>query len=97
MAEGMKQNQTKNTMLFSTVASFGSTPHSFQLHRQTTFAQREERISEKEIQRKKRLAIFPSPAGMSLNKLSLADNNLRESLVSDIPAGERKIPNLFTV
>ncbi len=35
---------------------------------------------------KKRLAIFPSPAGMSLNKLSLA----RESLVSDIPAGDGK-------
>jgi hypothetical protein len=25
---------------------------------------------------KKRLAVFPSPAGMSLTKLSLAENNL---------------------
>jgi hypothetical protein len=30
----------------------------------------------KEIHRKKRLAIFPSPAGMSLTKLSLVGNNL---------------------
>jgi hypothetical protein len=39
----------------------------------STSAQREERISETEIQQ--RLAIFPSPAGMSLTKLSLAGNN----------------------
>jgi hypothetical protein len=47
---------------------------------------------------KKRLAIFPSPAGMSLTKLSLATgNNLtsRESFVSDIPAGTGKSNNLF--
>jgi len=47
----------------------------------------------------KRLAIFPSPAGMPLTKLSLARNNLlfldRESLVSDIPAGDGKLPYLF--
>jgi hypothetical protein len=36
-------------------------------------------------------AIFPSPAGMSLIKLSLDGNNL----VSDIPAGDGKIVNLF--
>ncbi len=48
---------------------------------------------------KKRLMIFPSPAGMSLTKLSLAGKNLiipaRESLVSDNPAGDGKIDNLF--
>jgi hypothetical protein len=50
---------------------------------------------------KKRLSNFPSPAGMSLTKLSLGGNNLqklfpsRESLVSDIPDGDGKIKNLF--
>jgi hypothetical protein len=43
---------------------------------------------------KKRLALFPSPAGMSLTNLSLAGYNYnklfpaRESLVSDIPSGD---------
>ncbi len=40
------------------------------------------------IQRIKRLAIFPSPAGMSLTKFSLTGNNL-------IPAGDGNIANLF--
>jgi len=51
---------------------------------------------------KKRLAIFLSPAGMSLTKLSLARNNLfinlfpaMESLVSDIPDGDGEIANLL--
>jgi hypothetical protein len=46
---------------------------------------------------KKRLAIFPSPVGMSLTKLTLAGNlfHTRESLVVDIPAGDGKIANLF--
>jgi hypothetical protein len=52
---------------------------------------------------KKRFVIFPSPAGMSLTKLSLGGNNdviyklfpPRESLVSDIPPGVGKIVNLF--
>ena len=52
---------------------------------------------------KKRLASFPSPAGMSLTKLSLAGNNdviyklflPRESLVSDVPAEDGNIANLF--
>jgi hypothetical protein len=49
---------------------------------------------------KKKLAVFPSAAGMSLSKLSLAGNNFiipeaRESLVNDIPAGDRKTINLF--
>ncbi len=48
---------------------------------------------------KKRLSIFPSPAWMPLTKLSLAGNNLNfpssESLVSDIPAGDGKIIDLF--
>jgi hypothetical protein len=49
----------------------------------------------------KRLAIYPSPAGTPLTKLSLAGNNLiipgqrPGSLVSDIPAGDGKIANLF--
>jgi hypothetical protein len=50
---------------------------------------------------KKRLPIFPSPAGMSLTKLSLDGNTVikffptRESLVSDIPAGDGKIDKHF--
>jgi hypothetical protein len=48
---------------------------------------------------KKRFGIFPSTDGMSLTKLPLAGNNLifpaRESLVSDIPAGNGKIDNFF--
>jgi hypothetical protein len=48
---------------------------------------------------KKGLAVFRSPAGMSLTKLFLGGNNLifpaRESLVSDIQAGDGKIANLF--
>ncbi len=45
------------------------------------------------------LAVYPSPAGMSLTKFSLIGNNLllpaRESLVSDMPAGDGKIAYLF--
>jgi hypothetical protein len=48
---------------------------------------------------KKRLAIFPSPAGMLLTKLSLAGNNLLfpgyGEFDSDIPAGDGNIANLF--
>jgi hypothetical protein len=51
---------------------------------------------------KKRLTIFLSPAGMSLTKLSLAgklfpprDLGRVWSLVSDIPAGDGKMANLF--
>jgi hypothetical protein len=55
------------------------------------------------IHRKKSLSILPSPAGMSLTKLSLGGNNLymaslfapRESLVSDISAGDGNIEKLF--
>ncbi len=55
------------------------------------------------IHRKKSFSIFPSPAGMSLTKLSLGGNNLymtslfppRESLVIDIPAGDGNIEKLF--
>jgi hypothetical protein len=52
---------------------------------------------------KKGLAIFPSPAGMSLAKLFLTGNTViklfpaREGLFSDIPAVDGKIANLFTV
>ncbi len=47
---------------------------------------------------KKRFAIFPSPAGMSLTKLSLAKNNLivpGQGQFGDIPAENGKIYNLF--
>ncbi len=52
------------------------------------------------IHYKKRLAIFPFSAGMSLTKLSLAENKInyfcqREFSYSDIPAGDGKIANLF--
>jgi hypothetical protein len=47
----------------------------------------------------KKLSIFPSPAGMALTKLSLAGNNSiipgHKSLVSDIPARDRKMYNIF--
>jgi hypothetical protein len=51
----------------------------------------------KKVHCKKRLAIFPSPAGMSTTKLSRVWNKFpaRESLVSDIPTGDGKIANLF--
>jgi hypothetical protein len=53
--------------------------------------------------RKKGFLIFPSPAGMSLTKLSLGGNNdviyklfpPMESFVSDIPAGDGNIEKLF--
>ncbi len=48
------------------------------------------------IQCKKRLMIFLSPAGMSLTKLSLA-GSVRESLVSDIPAGDGNQKLFFAV
>ncbi len=52
---------------------------------------------------KKSFSIFPSPAGMSLIKLSLVGNYdviyklflPRESLVTDIPAGNGNIEKLF--
>jgi hypothetical protein len=55
------------------------------------------------LHRKKSFSIFPSPAGMSLTKLSLGwyyDVKYklflpRESLVSDIPAGDVNIEKLF--
>ncbi len=55
------------------------------------------------VHRKKSFSIFPSPAEMSLTKVSLGGNNLyltslfppRESLVSDIPAGDGNIEKLF--
>jgi hypothetical protein len=49
----------------------------------------------------KKVKDFPSPAGMSLTRLSLDGNTVvklfpsRESLVSDIPTGDGKIANLF--
>ncbi len=55
------------------------------------------------VHRKKSFSIFPSRAVMSLTKLSLDENNdviyklfpPRESLVSDIPAGDGNIEKLF--
>jgi hypothetical protein len=43
---------------------------------------------------KKRLVIFPSPAGMSLTNFSLA-GKFKFGLVRDIPAGDGKIDKLF--
>jgi hypothetical protein len=51
----------------------------------------------------KSFSIFPSPAGLSLTRFSLGWNNLymtslfppRESLVSDIPAGDGNLEKLF--
>ncbi len=55
------------------------------------------------VHRKKSISISPFPAGTSLTKLSLGRNNLymtsqfpaRESLVSEIPAGDGNIEKLF--
>jgi hypothetical protein len=55
------------------------------------------------LHRKKSFSIFPSPAGLSLTKLSLGGNYdviykiflPRECLVSDIPAGDGNIVKLF--
>jgi hypothetical protein len=52
---------------------------------------------------KKSFSIFPSPAGMPLTKLSLGGNNLyltsliphRQSLISDIQAGDGNIEKIF--
>jgi hypothetical protein len=44
---------------------------------------------------KKRFAIFPSPAGMSLTKLSLGGNIPTQGEFSDIPAGDGKIVKTF--
>ncbi len=59
----------------------------------------------KTIHCKKRLAVLPSLARMSLTELSQEGNNYiikltklspaRNSLVSDIPAGDGKTANLF--
>jgi hypothetical protein len=49
---------------------------------------------------KYRLAVFPSPAPMILIKLSLAGNKFfpaRESLASDVPAGDEKTATFFIV
>jgi hypothetical protein len=63
----------------------------------------EERALQGAYHCKKSFSIFPSTAGMSLSKLSLGGNNdviyklfpARESLVSDIPAGDGNIEKLF--
>jgi hypothetical protein len=55
------------------------------------------------LHRKKSFSIFPSPAGMSLTKLSMGGNNdviyklfpPRESLVSDITAADGDIEKHF--
>jgi hypothetical protein len=47
--------------------------------------------------RKKRLATFPSPAGMSLTKLALASFPPWESLLSYFPAGKGMMLTFFTV
>jgi hypothetical protein len=56
------------------------------------------------LHRKKSFSIFPSPAGLSLTKLSLSAGIYdviyklflpRESLVSEIPAGDGNIESFF--
>ena len=55
------------------------------------------------LHRKKSFSIFPSPSGVSLTRFSLGGNNIymtslfppRESLVSDIPAGDGNLEKLF--
>jgi hypothetical protein len=55
------------------------------------------------VHRKKSFSIFPSAARISLTKLSLGGNNFyvtslfphRETLISDIPAGDGNIEKLF--
>ncbi len=56
--------------------------------------------TERKQQCKKRLAVFPSLAGMSLTKPSLAGNiwiipRQGEFMVSDVPAADGKTANLF--
>jgi hypothetical protein len=51
--------------------------------------------SEEIVHCKKRLTIFPSPAGMSLTKLFLDGNNLIISCQGEFGAGDGKIANLF--
>jgi hypothetical protein len=61
------------------------------------------KVAWRAIHNKKSFSIFPSPAGMSLTKLSLVGNydviyklfSPRESLVGDIPAGDKNIEKLF--
>jgi hypothetical protein len=52
------------------------------------------KVRSRSLHCKKRLSFFPSPAGMSLTKLSQAGNNLI-ILVSDNLAGDGKKENLF--
>jgi hypothetical protein len=58
------------------------------------------KISNQYLQYTVKKTIFPSPVGMSLTKLSLWAGIIklfpsRESLISDIPARDRKMVNLF--
>jgi hypothetical protein len=70
-----------------------STPQGLELHLDLYRKQEQVLLLWKCLQQtlKKRLIIFPCPAGMSVIKHWPA----RESLVSDIPAGDGKIDNLF--
>jgi hypothetical protein len=62
-------------------------------------------LSSESCKKNSTVAVFPSPAGMSLIKLSNSPwpgifklfPAARESLVSDIPAGDKKIATFFTV
>jgi hypothetical protein len=71
-------------------------------HIERRLAEKEDEFQVKRLHCKKRFAVFPCPAGMSLTVQYQAlpgQVNLifpaRESLVCDIPAGDGKIDNLF--
>ncbi len=51
--------------------------------------------TENDLHCKKWVALFPYPAEISPAKLSLMGNNVRESFVSDLTAGDGKIAKPF--
>ncbi len=69
----------------------------------TCMSKREQYFSRTKAHRKKKVRKFPVPSRDVTTKLSLGGNNdvitelflPRGSLVSDIPAGDRKLVNLF--
>ncbi len=61
----------------------------------SNFSGKKELLYTQPLSCKKSFAIFPSPAEMSLTKLSLAGFLVRQSLVSDISAGDGKMAKLF--
>jgi hypothetical protein len=80
-------NSVKNVRLLDRSASFISGASKVKYNTLL----KERHILYEYIHCKKRLTVFPSPAGMSLTKLSLAG----KSLTSDTLAGDGKTANLF--